>query len=365
MIRAEINPPFVLTREHPLRATLLRLGPEDHRLVLIPHHIIADEWSLKVLFRELAALYTGFVTRKPASLPQLPIQYADYARWQRQWLQDDTLGPHLEYWKQQLRACPPPTALDPDHPRGAAPTFDGKTATRPLGKDLTHALKDLAKRLEATPFMVLLAGFKTLIHRYTRLEDLIVCSPVAGRTRVETEELIGFFVNTLPLRASLAGNPTFDQVLARVRQASLSALAHQDLPFDRLVEELQPERTLSHLPFTRIMFVYQSGMAERFELPGATLHLEDAESDLAKFEVTLILRETAEGLLARLDDNRDLFDSGTIARLLEHFEILLRGIAAEPSKRVSELPLLSRPNGIRSSRSGTRRPGIPAGPLHS
>jgi amino acid adenylation domain-containing protein/FkbH-like protein len=341
LVRAELNRPFNLSSQHPLRATLIRLRPDEHRLVLTLHHIVADEWSLRVLFKELATLYSAYASSSPVSLPGLPIQYADYARWQRQWLQGDVLNRQLEYWKNQLKGYPPVTELPTDHARGLAPTFNGRTASRRLSSALTEGLRDLAKRCESTLFMVLLAAFKTLVYRYTRQEDLIVCSPVAGRTRVETEGLIGFFVNTLVLRTSLAGDPSFEQLLARVREVTLGAMEHQDLPFDRLVEELQPERSLTHLPFTKLMFAFQSGMPELLELSGARLRFVDVETDLAKFEITLVLRENSEGLLARLEYNCDLFDKDMIERLLGHLETLLAGIVDNPAAPISRLPLLT------------------------
>ena len=341
LIRAEISRPFSLSTEHPVRASLIRLRPDEHRLVLILHHIVADEWSLKVLLKELTMLYSGHLSGSPVTLPEPQIQYADYARWQRQWLQGDVLGRQLDYWKAQLKDYPSATEFPVDHPRGSTPTFNGRTVTRQIGKGLTDSIRELANRHETTMFMALLAAFKTLVYRYTRQEDLIVCSPVAGRTRIETEGLIGFFVNTLTLRTSLAGDPTFAQLLARVREVTLGAMAHQDLPFDRLVEELQPERTLTHLPFTKLMFAYQSGVPEHLDLPGARLRFEEVETDLAKFEITLVLRETSEGLLARLEYNCDLFGAEMMERLLGHLETLLAGIVEDPGRPVSRLPLLT------------------------
>ena len=341
LIREELNRPFNLSSQHSLRATLIRLRPDEHRLILTLHHIVADEWSLRVLFKELATAYSAYASGAPISLPQLPIQYADYSRWQRQWLQGAVLDRQLDYWKNQLKGYPPATELLTDHRRLSAPTFNGRTAERRLGKALTEELRELGKRHESTMFMVLLAAFKILVYRYTRQEDIIVCAPAAGRTRVETEGLIGFFVNTLALRTSLAGEPSFEQLLARVREVTLGAMAHQDLPFDRLVEELKPERTLTHLPFTKLMFTYQSGIPEELEIPGARLRFVDVETELAKFEITLALRETREGLLARLEYNCDLFDRETIGRFLSHLDTLLTGIVEAPACPISRLALLT------------------------
>ena len=341
VIQAELNHPFDLAAEHPIRVFLVHLSPRAHRLLVILHHIIADEWSLKVFFSELAALYNGFVTGEAPGLPKLSIQYGDFGNWQRQWLQGQPLRQQLEYWKTQLDGYPPTTELPPDNPRGVTPTFRGKTIARRLGRTLTDSLRDLARKNEATLFMVLLAAFKTLVHRYTQQDDLIICSPVAGRNRVETENLIGFFVNTLTLRSNLAGNPQFSEFLARVRQVTLGALAHQDLPFERIVEELHPERSLTHLPFTKLMFSFQAGGPEQIELAGASLRFLEVEPELAKFDITLVVRESSQGLVATVEYNRDLFQDGTIDRLLGHFEVLLQGIVSDPASRLSELPLLT------------------------
>lgn len=340
-VRAELNRPFDLSSDHPLRATLLELGPQEYRLVLILHHIIADEWSLKVLFNELVQLYSGLLQGQKPNLPELAIQYSDYGRWQRQWLQGEPLQQQLRYWTDQLTGFPPETELPTDHPRGSMPTFQGKTVSRALREGLAQELKELGARHEATLFMVLLAAFKTLVFRYTHQEDLIICSPVAGRNRVETENLIGFFVNTLALRTSLAGDPGFNEVLARVRTSTLGAMAHQDLPFERLVEELQPERSLAHLPFTRLMFSFQTGFPEKIELPGATLRFMNVEPELAKFDLTLVLKESGQGLSATIEYNSDLFQAQTVERLLGHFEVLLEGIVAQPQARLSTLPMLT------------------------
>ena len=340
-IQAEINRPFDLTSDHPLRASLIQLGPDEHQLILVVHHIAADEWSLKILFKEWAELYTAGLEGRHLLLPALPVQYSDFARWQRDWLQGDALKEHLEYWKSHLRAFPPVTELLTDYPRPAVANFNGRTVNLALGLSLTKQLKELARKQEATLFMVLLAAFKALVHRYTQQEDLIVCSPVAGRSRIEAEGLIGFFVNTLPLRTSLAGNPSFKQLLARVKKATLGAMAHQDLPFDRLVAELHPERTLAHLPFTKLMFAFQSMTQENFDFGDARIQFLDVEPDLAKFELTLTLRETKQGLLVVAEFNCDLFDTATITRFLGHFEKLLQGAVEAPSTPVSQLPLLS------------------------
>ena len=341
LIREEVNRPFNLGTDRLFRARLHRLSVNDHELILILHHIVADEWSLRILFRELDAFYRAAAAGQRAQLADLPIQYSDFALWQRQWLQGETLSKLLNYWREQLGGKPPMTELPTDRPRRIAPTFCGGHTVRQLDPELGARLKELAGDHEATLFMVLLAAFKVLLYRYTNLEDLIVGSPIAGRTRIETEPLIGFFVNTLPLRTQLAGDPGFAQVLARVRETTLGAYAHQDLPFERMVEELQPERSLNHMPFTRVMFVLQNRSLDELQMAGLKVELEQVTSDLAKFELTLVLKENAHGLLAQVEYNRDLFDEASMARLLSHFEVLLRGIVQDSEQPISQLPLLT------------------------
>ena len=340
LIQAEVNRPFDLGTEQLVRAMLLRLGSEEHLFVVVMHHIISDEWSLKIFFRELADFYDGFVRGRPAALAELPIQYADYAVWQREWLEGEIFEKQLGFWRDQLAGNPPVTELPASRERRSRPAFRGSSQTRALGGDLRDALKKLAQGEEATLFMVLLAGFDALLYRYTQEEDIIVGSPISGRHRLETEDLIGFFVNTLPLRTNLAGNPTFQELLGRVRETTLGAFAHQDLPFDKLVAELQPERSLNHMPFTKVMFVVQQAPLEEAQMAGLKVEFLDLESCTAKFDITVYVQESSHGMEARIEYNRDLFDSAGISRLLEHFETLLQGIAANPKQRLSELPLL-------------------------
>ncbi|HYG35059.1 MAG TPA: amino acid adenylation domain-containing protein, partial [Clostridia bacterium] len=251
------------------------------------------------------------------------------------------LQQQLSYWRERLAGHPPVTELPTNRPRGSSASFRGSCLTRTLGREVMERLKHLASRHDATLFMVLLAAFKALVHRYTQQEDILVGSPIAGRTRVETEPLIGFFVNTLVLRTSLAGNPTFEQLLSRVREVILGAYAHQDLPFERLVEELQPERSLNHMPFTRLMFAVQNSLLEQIELPGVRFQFLEVQSTTSKFDLTLVLQETSRGLVANVEYNSDLFEADTVTRLLQHFETLLHGIVAVPYQRLSELPLLT------------------------
>ena len=305
------------------------------------HHIICDRWSAGIFNRELAILYQALSRGTPSPLPELPIQYADFAAWQRQCLNPEVMEAQIKYWRQQLTGAPPLLELPTDRPRPPVQTFAGGSQRFQLGLDLTEKIKSLSQKTGATPFMTLLSGFMTLLCRYTGREDLVVGSPVSNRNRSETEALIGCFVNTLALRADLSGNPTFEEVLSRVRQVALGALAHQDAPFDRVVEALQPERNLSHAPVFQVMFVFHNVPTERLEVPGLTLTRLELEDATAKFDLLLLMEERDLGLRGTLEYNSDLFDAATIGRMADHFRILLAGIAADPQLRISELPLLS------------------------
>ena len=336
----EAQRPFDLAQGPLLRATLLRLGEEEHIALLTMHHIASDGWSMGVLIREVAALYQAFSTGEPSPLPELPIQYADFAVWQRQWLQGEVLEAQLAYWKQQL-ADIPVLELPTDRPRPAIQTSRGAHQSLELSQTLTEALKALSRQEGVTLYMTLLAVFKALLHRYTGQDDIVVGSPIANRNRTEIEGLIGFFVNTLVLRTDLSGDPSFRELLGRVREVALGAYAHQDLPFEKLVEELQPERDMSHQPMFQAMFALQNAPMEVLELPHLTLSPLEIESGTAKFDLTLVMVDTEQGLTASLEYNTDLFDATTIARLLEHFQILLKGIAANPDQRLLDLSLLT------------------------
>jgi amino acid adenylation domain-containing protein len=341
-IRTEIRRPFHLAGGEPLlRAAVVRLGAKENLLVLNLHHIVADEWSLKILFRELEEFYRAQLESHPPRLPELQIQYTDYAAWQRRWMDGDALKPQLKYWKEQLRGSPPTTELMTDRPRGRTPTFAGRTLNRRLGANLRQPLQRLASENGSTLFMVLLAAFQALVHRYTALEDIIIGTPIAGRNRLETERLIGFFVNTLLLRTNLRGDPTFAELLQRARAAALGAYAHQDLPFEKLVEALRPERSSSHLVFTRLMFALQGWTDAHAALPGLKVEWLEADTGTAKFDLTFVVKDWGRDLTACVEYNSDLFDLATIERMLGHFENLLQSIIHKPAQRLSELALLS------------------------
>ncbi|HEY9613103.1 non-ribosomal peptide synthetase, partial [Allocoleopsis sp.] len=342
----ERSHPFDLSSEPLLRVMLLQLDSSAHILLLNLHHIICDGWSIGVLLRELGALYTAFANNQPSPLPELPIQYADFAHWQREWLQEvgatheSPLHMQLAYWKQQLDNLPV-LNLSTAHPRPATPTYQGATQFLELPKKLSEELEALSQRQGVTLFMTLLAAFQTLLYRYTQQEDIVVGSAIANRNRSEIERLIGFFVNSLVLRTNLSGNPTFLELIGRVRKVALEAYAHQDLPFEKLVEELHPERDLSHHPLFQVAFSLQNTPIKALELPELTLSKLDFDSPSAKFDLELHLWESPDGFRGQVIYSTDLFDDTTITQMLGHFQILLEGIVANPQQRLCDLPLLT------------------------
>ena len=325
--------PFDLASEPLVRARLLDLGEDEHVLLLTMHHIISDGWSMGVLVRELAAVYSACSNNLPSPLAELPIQYADFALWQRQWLQKEVLNGQLAYWKQQLDGAPEVLALPTDRPRPAQHSFRGAHQGFTLSKSLSDAVAALSKSEGVTLFMTLLAAFGTLLYRYTGEDDILIGTPIANRNFAEIEGLIGFFVNTLVLRTNLSGHPSFRQMLSRVREVALSAYAHQDLPFEQLVESLQPERSLSHTPLFQVMFVLQNAPMPDESIPGLTLTPLAVETTSAKFDLTLSLTQTQLGLSGSWEYNTDLFDAATIARMTGHFETLLTAIVANPAQQ--------------------------------
>ena len=338
---AEAQQPFALDTSPLLRVRLLQLNSTTHALLFTMHHIAADGWSMEVLVREVAALYQAFCSGQPSPLPELPIQYVDFAAWQRQWLQGEAIAAQLAYWQQQLSGAPAVLNLPTDYPRPAVQTFRGATYAIELSQELSQALKNLSQQQGSTLYMTLLAGFKTLLSRYTGSGDIVVGTPIANRQRSQLEGLIGFFVNTLVLRTDLTDNPSFEDLLRRVREVALGAYAHQDLPFEQLVEELQPQRDLSYSPLFQVMFVLQNTAMSGLELSDLTLHPLEIDSGTAKFDLMLYVRETAAGLRATFEYNTDLFEASTIHRMAGHWQTLLAGIVADPKQQLSELPLLT------------------------
>ncbi|MDB6019360.1 MAG: hypothetical protein JWR19_3849 [Pedosphaera sp.] len=341
LIATEVRRPFRLAKDPMLRALLIKIEPGEHLLVVTIHHIATDAWSMSVFFRELAALYQARVDGQTPALAELPIQYADFAVWQREWLQGELLENQLAYWKKQLAGATAFLGLPTDRPRPAVQTFRGASHRQQLPVKLAEALKQLGRQEGATPFMVYLGAFNVLLHRYSRQHDIVMGCPIAGRTRVETENSIGFFVNTLALRTNLSGDPTFKELLRRVRDVALGAFAHQDLPFDKLVEELHPERSVSQMPLLQVMFVFQNAPTQSFSLPSLKADLVDVNNEAAKFDLTLFLEERAGELMATWEYALDLFDEATVHRMCWHFENLLTGIVANPEQRISQIPLLT------------------------
>jgi amino acid adenylation domain-containing protein len=337
---AEAQRPFDLVESPLIRTSLLRLADQEHILLLTLHHIVADGWAMGLLFDELSTLYGVFHAGNPSPLPELQIQYADFAYWQQQWLAGDAAAEQLAYWKQQLKDSPPLLELPTDRPRPKAQTFRGAVQSITLPEELGKSLEKLSRLDGVTLFITLLAAFKILLHRYTQQETITVGTDIANRTQREIETLIGCFVNTIVLSTDCFGNPTFREFVKRVKETAFGAYAHQDLPFETLVDELQPERTLSHNPLFQVMFTLQNAPAGAVELAGLTLTPLEFEGRLAKFDLTLMMMPTKQGLVGALEYNTDLFDDASITRLLAHFETLLAAIVADPEQRLSELPVL-------------------------
>lgn len=341
LVRQEARHKFDLEQGPLMRVHLLRLEQEEHVAVLVMHHIISDGWSTGVLVRELAGLYESYSLGQQSSLPELPVQYADYAEWQREWLQGEVLDEQLSYWRRQLEGAPAVLELATDRPRPAVQTFRGAVEVFDVPEDVTEALRNLCRRESATLFMVLLAGFRVLLSRYTGQQDIVVGTPVAGRSRIETEGLIGFFVNTLVLRSELIGDPTFREVVRKEREAVTGATAHQDLPFEKLVEELQPNRNLSHTPLFQVMFALQNNSSEVLSLPGLELSRVEATTGTSKFDLLLTVIEDKHKLFGSLEYNKDLFEEETVRRMLRHYRAVLEAAAKDPDQVITAIEILT------------------------
>jgi len=337
----EARCPFDLARGPLVRARLLRLGQADHVFFLNMHHIASDACSVGVLMRELKALYVAFSEGRPSPLPELPVQYADYAAWQREWLQGEVLAKQLGYWRKQLEGAPGPLELPTDRPRPATQRYHGARLSYVLPGPLLPALGELSRQEGGSLFMTLLAAFQVLLHRYSGQEDVLVGATVAGRSRRELEGLIGSFGNTLVLRGDLSAQPTFRTLLGRTREAVLGGYAHQDLAFERLLEELPRQRDLSHSPFFQVMFVWQDARWEVAELAGLEVSLMPIDSGTSKFDLTLFVNERAGALQIAVEYNTDLFEAETIRRMLGHYQTLLEGIGSNPAQRLSEFTILT------------------------
>jgi amino acid adenylation domain-containing protein len=344
LVAEESNKPFDLRRGPLLRVRLLRLGVEEHVLLLTMHHIISDGWSYGILVREVSLLYAAFVAGRPSPLPELPIQYGDYSVWQREWLSGEVLERQLSYWRKQLmgvEACELPT----DQSRPAVRSQRGASLEFTVSTGMTAKLKELSQKQGVTLFMTMLAAWEILLYRYSGQQDLTVGTPIAGRTRIETEGLIGFFVNTLVLRGDLSGRPSFAQLSQRVRNQTLEAYAHQDLPFERLVAELQPERDSSRSPLFEVMFAMQDAPESEIELGEAKLQPWRTETTTSKFDLILSLTDgTGQhvdgGMEGSLQYSTDLFEKATTARMIEHYQTLLEAVVSGSEQSIEDLPLM-------------------------
>ncbi|HEY0739708.1 MAG TPA: amino acid adenylation domain-containing protein, partial [Herpetosiphonaceae bacterium] len=340
LVQQAIEQPFDLAQGPLLRVRLVRLALTDQILILALHHIVTDGWSMDVLLRELMNLYRGFVQGEVVSLPVLPIQYVDYAVWQRQWLQGAVLEQQLAYWRQQLAELAP-LELPTDRVRPPVFTEHGAQLSFQIPATLSAAVRAVGQRLGATLFMTLLAAFDVLLARWSGQQDIAVGTPIAGRVRPELEDLIGFFVNTLVLRTNLAGQPTFAELVARVRQTALDAYAHQDVPFELVVDAVQPERDLGRTPLFQVMFAVQHLPGTTFDLPDFHVEPFRRVGSAVKFDLALTLTETVQGLQGVCEYRTDLFDAPTVTRLVGHYHTLLTALAADSSQRVSTAPLLT------------------------
>ncbi|MBE9081417.1 hypothetical protein IQ278_04575 [Tolypothrix sp. LEGE 11397] len=337
LILESTQKPFDLSQTPLLRAQLLCLTDNQHLLVLTMHHIISDGWSVGVLIQELATVYQALKESKPSPLPELPIQYADFAYWQKQWLQQEVLKTHLDYWKQQLNNTTPLLQLPTDRPRPSVQTFRGKKHNLTLPQNLSAAVKDLSHKEGVTVFMILLATFQTLLYSLSNQEDIIVGSPVAGRNHPKTQGLIGFFINTLVLRTNLSGNPTFRELLGRVKKVAIEGYAHQDVPFEKLVEELQPKRHLSYNPLFQVMFIFQNVAIPSIEISELNWQPQEIDSGTSKFDLKLSIWESTAGFQGSFEYPIDLFNAATINRMANHFELLLQTIVNQPDIALQDL----------------------------
>lgn len=341
LIRTESRRPFNLAGDRLIRAVLVRLAADEHVLLLVMHHIVSDGWTVGVLLRELAALHEAFAAGRPSPLPPLPVRFADFALWERETFQGEALERSLSYWRRQLAGAAM-LDLPTDHPRPAEPSWRGATSARVVPAALGGRLRQLARAEKCTLFTVLLAGFQALLHRYSGQDDIVVGSCVAGRPQLELEHLAGFFVNTIVLRTSAGGQPRFRELLRRTRQTVMGAMNHQEVPFDRVVADLQPDRTAARNPFFQVMFVLQSAGGPLPESAGLAFEPVEADNGTAKFDLSFSLSEARDGSVGvSVEYRTDLYERATVERMLGHFQALLTGIAADPDQPVAGLPLLS------------------------
>jgi len=337
MAEEEAGRPFDLSAGPLVRARLLRLAEDDHIVLLTMHHIITDGWSVGVLVREVAALYEAFTEGKESPLPELAVQYADFAAWQRGWLRGEVLERQLDYWRGQLAGTPAVLELPTARPRTSARTNRAAQEPFTLEAEVTEKLQALSRRESATLFMTVLAGWQALLGFYSGQQDVVVGTDIANRTRAEAEPLIGFFVNQLVLRTDLSGDPTFAGLLRRAREVTLGAYAHQEVPFEKVVEALNPERSLSQTPLFQVKLVLQNAPMSQLQLPGLTFSSIGGEGTLARFDLTLTVWNSTNGLGGTLLYNAGLFNAATITRMVGQLITLLHTVAARPDIRLAEL----------------------------
>ena len=340
LVREEARHSFDLQELPLLRVSVIRLGLEEHVLLLTMHHIVSDGWSVGVMVREVAALYAAYSAGNPSPLLELPVQYADFASWQRGWMAGEVLENQLDYWRRRLAGNLPKLLMPTDHARPSKPSFRGTTCVYAISKSSSERLKELSRREGTTLFMTLMAAFQTLLHRYSGQDDIIIGTDIANRNQSEIEGLIGFFVNLVPIRTNLAGNPTFREYLQQVKDVALGAYSHQDLPFARLVNEVQPERDPNQAPLFQTLFVMQNAPVPPMELAGLQLSQMEIDEGVAKFDLAVFMEETEQGLIGRWNFSTEIFESTTIDRMAAHFERLLESIATQPGAKLSRLEML-------------------------
>jgi amino acid adenylation domain-containing protein len=341
LVALDANQPFDLRKAPLIRATLLKRTAHHHVVLFNVHHIAFDEWSLGIFQRELTELYAAFLLNGKSSLPDLPVQYADYAVWQRNWLQGETLQAQLDYWKEKLKGSLPILELPTDRPRPSVQTHNGAMASLLISADLTEKLNTLSRHEGVTLFITLMSAFQTLLLRYTGQDDLLVGTPIANRNRPEIEGLIGFFVNTLVMRNDLSGNPSFLDLLKRVQDTALGAYAHQDMPFEKLVQELNPERDLSRSPILQVLFSFLNTPTQPVDFPGLEVIRVKPDGGASKIDLSLYAIEVPEGISCTFEYNTDLFNADRIQRMLQHLQVLLESIVRDPGQRLSDLTILT------------------------
>jgi hypothetical protein len=338
IIEREARYPFNLATDPMLRVSLVQLSEDEYIAMMTTHHIVLDGWSMSVLIREIAALYEMFAAGKEASLPELPIQYADFAVWQQNWLRGEALETQLSYWQKQLAGVPR-LAVPTDKPRPPIQTFSGTIETFTISSEISNGVRVLSRQSGVTVFMTLVAAFNILLQRYTGQDDIVIGSGTANRNRYETEPLLGCFFNWLTLRSDLSGNPTFRELLQRVRTVTLGAYAHQDLPFEKLLEKLQPERDAGHSPLFQVALTFQNFPAQTLELGGLKLTPVATSNRVAKFDLNLAIEDSADSFHGIWEFNTDLFEAATITRMIGQLQTLLKNIVENPDQEIEKIDM--------------------------